>query len=33
MYENKFRNLPEDISNRVNLIRNVVYHEVYREEF
>ena len=26
-------NLPEDVRNRGTLIRNVVYHEVFRDEF
>ena len=33
MDQTEFRNLPEDVRNRGTLIRNVVYHEVFRDEF
>ena len=32
MDQNKLRNQPDDVRNRGTLIRNVVYHEVFRDE-
>ena len=32
MDQNEFWNQPDDVRNRGTLIRNVVYHEVFRDE-